>query len=98
MANCVRREVDAGADLAQRRGLLIDRHLEALRDQRIGGEQAADAAADNRDVRFGVWHYRFIPAIVLNLSTSFRGGAKRRARNPEVTSSAWLWISDRRCA
>jgi hypothetical protein len=49
VAHAVRREVDAGAHLAQRRGLLAHRYVEAVRDQRIGGEQAADAAADDQD-------------------------------------------------
>jgi len=56
MAHRVRREIDAGADLAERRGLFVDRDAEAVSDEGIGGEQAADAAADDRDVGFGFCH------------------------------------------
>ena len=51
LAHAVWRQEHAGADLAKAGGLLIDRHLEAVRDQRIRGEQAADAAADDHNVR-----------------------------------------------
>jgi len=51
MAHAVRRDVDAGADFAERGRLLVDRNAQALRQQRVGGEQAADAAADDGDVR-----------------------------------------------
>ena len=44
----VRRDIDAGADLADRRGLLVDGDAQPAREQRVGREQAADAAADYR--------------------------------------------------
>ena len=82
MAHAVRREVDAGADLAERRGLLVDRDPEAVRDQRIGGEQAADAAADDRDVGFGfciidLYRHSSASRSVLHL---FRGASDRASR------------------
>ena len=51
LPHAVRRDENAGADFAERGRLLVDRHLQPLRDQRIGGEQAADAAADDYDLR-----------------------------------------------
>src|SRR5579871_1327657 len=47
LAHAVGGEEDAGADLAERGGLLMDRDVEPLREQRLGGEQAADPAADD---------------------------------------------------
>ena len=47
LAHAVRRDVDAGADLAQRGGLLVHRHPQTLRDQRVRREQAADSATDD---------------------------------------------------
>ena len=51
LAHAVGREENAGADLAERGRLLIDRDGQAMRHQRLGGEQAADAAADDDDVK-----------------------------------------------
>ena len=53
VAHRVRRDVDAGADLADRRGLLVDGDAQPVREQRVGREQAADAAADDRYVEPG---------------------------------------------
>ncbi len=47
----VRRDEDTGADLAECGRLLVDGTSQSLRDQRIGGEQAADAAADDDHCR-----------------------------------------------
>ena len=58
MAHAVRRQEHAGPDLAERGRLLVDRDPQAVCDQRIGGEQAADAAADNHDMRPGLHHHR----------------------------------------
>ena len=49
----VRRDIDAGADLADRRGLLVDGDAQPAREQGIGREQAADASADYRDAGTG---------------------------------------------
>ena len=49
VAHRVRGDINARPDLAERRRLLIDRNPQPLRDQRIGGEQAADAASDDQD-------------------------------------------------
>ena len=51
LADAVRGQEHAGADLAEARGLLIDRHLNAVRDQRIGGEQSANSASNYNNVR-----------------------------------------------
>ena len=50
MAHAIRCQEDAGPDLAERCRLLVDRDLEALRDQRMRGEQAADPASDDRNI------------------------------------------------
>ena len=60
LPRAIGRDEDAGADLAKRRRLLIDRDLEAVCDQRVRGEQAADAAADNRDTWFRHGHARVL--------------------------------------
>ena len=51
MAHRIRRHINAGANLPQRRRLFINGNAQPLRDQRIGGEQAADAAPDNHYVQ-----------------------------------------------
>jgi hypothetical protein len=51
VAYAVGREEHAGPDLPERRSLLVDRHLKATCDQRIGGEQATDPASDDDDTR-----------------------------------------------
>ena len=51
LAHAVRRQEHAGADLAKAGGLLIDRHTETMSDQRVGGEQPADPAANDHHVR-----------------------------------------------
>ena len=56
LTHAVGREIDAGPDLAERRRLLVHRHFQAVRDQGIGGEQAADATAHDRDARSSVCH------------------------------------------
>src|SRR4051812_15188084 len=56
LPHAVRRDVDAGADFAERGRLFVDRNAEALRQQRVGGEQAADTAADDGDVRLALRH------------------------------------------
>ena len=48
-ADRVRRHIDAAADLVQFRRLLVDIDLEFGAEQRPGGGETADAAADNRD-------------------------------------------------
>ena len=49
LAHAVRRQEHAGADFAKRRGLLVDRDIEAVGDQRVCREQAADASADDNN-------------------------------------------------
>jgi hypothetical protein len=48
-ARCVRPDIDAGADLAERPRLLVDPHVKAGSRQRRRGRKPADAAADDRD-------------------------------------------------
>ena len=48
-AGAVRLYGDAGADLGERRGLLVETHLHAALKQCVGGRDPTDAAADNRD-------------------------------------------------
>ena len=62
VAHAVRRQEDAGADFAERRRLFVDRDLQPVRDQRVGGEQAADAAANDHDLGQLVGHQRFLIA------------------------------------
>jgi hypothetical protein len=56
LAHAVRRDIDTGAHLAQRRSLLVHGDFEPMRDQGIGGEQAADAAADDHDLGSRFFH------------------------------------------
>src|SRR3954467_13793234 len=60
MAHAVGREENAGADLADLRRLFVNRDPDALRDQRVGREQAANPATDNRDMRAGFNHHRLL--------------------------------------
>src|SRR5204863_1452389 len=46
-ADAVRLQREAGADLGQRGGLLVDPDLNVALVQRIGGSQATDTAADD---------------------------------------------------
>ena len=48
-ARGVRADLDAGADLAQRRRLLVDVHVQARAQQRERRREAADASADDAD-------------------------------------------------
>ena len=57
MANAVRREEHAGADLADRRSLLVNRNPDILRDQRIGRKQASNPTPDDGDVKAGLNHH-----------------------------------------
>ena len=66
----VRRHVDTGADLADRRGLLVDGNVQPAREQRVGREQAADAAADDRDAGSG--NHARIVRLLASLATLFR--------------------------
>ena len=50
MAYRVRRCENAGTDLAERRRLLVDRDVQALRNERVGGEKPANTATDNHHV------------------------------------------------
>ena len=50
VAHRIRCHEHTSADLAQCGRLFIDRNAQPLSDQRIGGEQAADAASDDHDV------------------------------------------------
>ena len=71
------REIEAGADLAQRAGLFADDGFGAALLQRQRSGKAADAAADNGDARFA-WHGRCPPArLVVTLTHSMRTDAPR---------------------
>ena len=57
VAHAVGREIDAGPDLAKLRRLLVHLDRQAVCDQRVGGEQPADAATDDRHLGPGFhWH------------------------------------------
>ena len=56
LAHAVRCQEHAGADLAEGRCLLVDRHSQAVRDQRVRGEQPADPAADDHNVQSRIRH------------------------------------------
>jgi hypothetical protein len=49
MAHCVRRHEQARADFPQRGRLFVNGNAQTVCDQRIRGEQAADAASDDQD-------------------------------------------------
>ena len=55
-AHAVRLDGDAGADLGQGRGLLVETDVHAALEQGVGGGDAADAAADDRDAERVVAH------------------------------------------
>ena len=61
LAHAVRRQKHPGADFAEARGLLINRHPQAMRDQRVGGEQPADPAANDDHIGPRLRHH-LIPA------------------------------------
>ena len=65
MPHAVRRQEHAGADLADRRRLLVYRYGDPLGGQRIGCEQAPDAASNDRDSGTGLCH-----DLILILSSS----------------------------
>ena len=50
MPHAVRRQKHPGADFAERGRLLVDGDIEAVGDQRIRGEQAANSASDDDDL------------------------------------------------
>jgi len=56
VAYTVGSEEHAGADLADRRSLLVNRNPDILRDQRIGCKQASNATPDDGDVKAGLNH------------------------------------------
>jgi hypothetical protein len=60
MPHTVGSEKHAGPDLADCWRLFVDRHRNALRDQRIGPEQAPDPASDDGDMGAGLHHYRLL--------------------------------------
>ena len=58
LAHAVRRQEHARADLAECGRLLIDRDPKSMRDQRVGSEQAADAATDDHDLQPLLGHHQ----------------------------------------
>src|SRR5277367_555057 len=75
LADTVWGQKHAGADFTEARGLLIDRHLNAVRDQRIGGEQSADPASNYNNVRPRPCH-NLIPGATRRLpATAKEAGA-----------------------
>ena len=78
------REIEAGADFAQRAGLFADDGFGAALLQRQRSGKAADAAADNGDARFA-WHGRCPPArLVVTLLHSMRTDAPRECNSNSV--------------
>ena len=69
MSHRIRCHENAGTDFTQCGGLLINCNAQPVRDQRIGGEQAADAATDDHDV--GPRRHRYFAATTaISISTS----------------------------
>jgi hypothetical protein len=60
MPHAVGGQKHAGADLADRRRLLVDGHPDTLCNQRIRREQAPDPASDNGDMGAGLHHHRLL--------------------------------------
>ena len=56
LPHAVRRQVNAGADFAEFGGLFVNRYGQALGDERVGGEQAADTAAHDCNVKSPLRH------------------------------------------
>lgn len=48
-SRAVRADLDAGAELAKPRGLLVDVDIQAAREQREYGSETADGAAEHGD-------------------------------------------------
>jgi hypothetical protein len=87
-SRAVRADLDASAELAKPRALLVDVHIQAAREQRECGSETADAAADHGDpVRYG--HFRipmqetkqkFLPRPSGWRRSARRCAVRRRAR------------------
>ncbi len=75
LPHAVRRDVYAGSDFSQGWGLLVNRYREALRDQGVCRKQAADAAADDDNVRSPLGHG-------LHLREAAPGSSRAEARSP----------------
>ena len=56
LAHAVRRDEYACSYFAERWGLLINRYPQALCDERVRGEQSANAAADDHNVQSRICH------------------------------------------
>ena len=87
LAHAVGRQEHAGPDLAERRRLFVDRDLEAVRDQGIGGEQAADAAAHDHHVESRPCHRHTVihaPSASTDLNTASSAAAVCRMPAGEI--------------
>src|SRR3954469_21193370 len=60
MAHAVWGQKNAGSNLAEGGRLLVDRHLQPMRDQCICGEQAADPATNDRNMGSRRHHHRHL--------------------------------------
>ena len=70
LAYTVRRDENAGADFAECGRLLVDLNLQTMRDQRIGGEQPADAATDDCNAWTHSLAHRFGRDVMVELPAS----------------------------
>src|ERR1019366_4303258 len=80
LAHAVRCQEHPGPDLAESGGLLIDRTPEAVCDQRVRSEQAADSASNDHDIdlRSRLHHHHtviHVPSASTDLNTASSAAA-----------------------
>ena len=85
LPHAVRRQKDPGADLAERRRLLIDGNIEAAGDQRVRGEQAANSASNDHDSELRLRH-RPTQKMLRKLA---RSSYPSLLQTPSADSSDW---------
>ena len=81
LADAIRRQEHPGADLAEARGLLIDRNPEAVSDQRVRREQSANTTSDDDNIGPRLRHHLILEAIpAINFqSAGFRTDAREKS-------------------
>src|ERR1019366_3325148 len=77
LAHAVRCQDHPGPDLAESGGLLIDRNPEAVCDQRVRSEQAANSASNDHDLGSRLHHHTVIhvPLASTDLNTASSAAA-----------------------
>src|SRR5262245_4050268 len=78
LARAVWRHEHPGPNLAERRGLFIDRYAQALREQRIGREQTANSAAHDRNMEPITRHHCTAPLLRPIACVDFTNSGFRR--------------------